>query len=101
MARLAVPEIADWCAVDLADGDDIQRVAVAHVDPARVELARTLQERYPPDPRSDAGINGVLRHGIAELYSEISDEMLVAAARDDEHLAAVRSVGLRSGCGRR
>jgi len=96
VARLAVPEIADWCAVDLAEGDDIQRVAVAHVDPARVELARTLQERYPPDPRSDAGIHGVLRHGIAELYSEISDEMLVASARDPEHLEAIRSVGLRS-----
>ena len=31
------------------------RVAVEHVDPARVELARELQERYPPDPRTDHG----------------------------------------------
>jgi PAS domain S-box-containing protein len=96
VARLAVPEIADWCAVDLADGDGIERVAVAHVDPARIELARAMQDRYPPDPRTNTGVYGVLRHGIAELYPEISDEMLVAGARDAEHLEIVRSVGLRS-----
>jgi serine phosphatase RsbU (regulator of sigma subunit)/PAS domain-containing protein len=96
VARLAVPEIADWCAVDLADGDEIRRVAVAHVDPARVELARALQERYPPDPRRDTGVYGVLRHGIAELYPEITEEMLIAGARDAEHLETILSVGLRS-----
>jgi PAS domain S-box-containing protein len=96
VAQLAVPEIADWCAVDLADGDDIERVAVAHVDPARVELAREMQLRYPPDPRTSTGVYGVIRHGIAELHSEITDEMLLAGARDPEHLEIVRSVGLRS-----
>jgi PAS domain S-box-containing protein len=96
VARLAVPEIADWCAVDLAARDGIERVAVAHVDPARVELAREMQTRYPPDPRTNTGVYGVLRHGIAELYPEISDEMIEAGARDPEHLQIVRSVGLRS-----
>src|SRR6185312_9013890 len=75
VARLAVPEIADWCAVALANGDDIERIAVAHVDPDRVQLAREMQDRYPPDPRTNTGVFGVLRHGIAELYPEISDEM--------------------------
>jgi PAS domain S-box-containing protein len=96
VARLAVPEIADWCAVDLANGDDVDRVAVAHVDPERVELARQMQERDPPDPRTNTGVYGVLRHGIAELYPEITDEMLEASARDAEHLRVVRSVGIRS-----
>jgi PAS domain S-box-containing protein len=96
VARLAVPQIADWCAVDLADGDEIERVAVAHVDPAKVELARAVQERYPPDPRSATGVYGVLRRGAAELYGEISDAMLEQTARDDEHLAIMRSVGIES-----
>ena len=55
-----------------------------------------MQERYPPDPRTNTGVYGVLRHGIAELYPEITDEMLVAGARDEEHLEIARSVGLRS-----
>jgi PAS domain S-box-containing protein len=96
VARLAVPAVADWCAVDLAAGDDIERVAVEHVDPARVELARQLQQRYPSDRDADTGVYAVLRHGRSELYRDIPDEMLVQAARDEEHLELIRSVGLRS-----
>ncbi len=96
VARLAVPEIADWCAVDLAAGDDLERVAVAHVDPARVALARELERRYPDDPHSDQGVRGVLARGAPELYPEISDELLELAARDPEHLELLRSVGMRS-----
>ena len=41
VARLAVPDFADWCAVDLLMGDDIKRLAVAHWDP---DKARWLHE---------------------------------------------------------
>jgi serine phosphatase RsbU (regulator of sigma subunit) len=96
VARLAVPQIADWCAVDLAGRDAVERVAVAHVDPARVQLAREVEERYPADPRSGTGVYGVLERGAAELYPEVTDAMLEQAARDPEHLQLLRSVGLRS-----
>src|SRR5205085_9868520 len=42
IADLAVPGVADWFGVDLA-GDapgDVERVAVAHVDPAKVGTAK-------------------------------------------------------------
>jgi PAS domain S-box-containing protein len=96
VARLAVPAVADWCAVDLVAGDAVERVAVAHVDPTRVALARELQDRYPPDPDSGTGVFEVIRHGRPELYREIPEAMLVQAARDDEHLRILRSLGLRS-----
>jgi PAS domain S-box-containing protein len=96
VARLAVPRIADWCAVDVAHGDEVERVAVAHVDPERVELARDVHERYPPDPSSHTGVYGVLRRGAAELYAEISDAMLEQGAHDEEHLRIMRSVGIQS-----
>ena len=96
IARLAVPEVADWCAVDLATRDGVERVAVAHVDPARVDLAREVQRRYPTDPRSDQGVYAVLRHGASQLYAEIPDEMITAAAQDAEHLELLRSLGMRS-----
>jgi serine phosphatase RsbU (regulator of sigma subunit) len=38
----------------------------------------------------------IVRGGPAELYPEIPDELLVAAARDEEHLRIARAVGLRS-----
>ncbi|HEX5780396.1 MAG TPA: SpoIIE family protein phosphatase [Solirubrobacteraceae bacterium] len=96
VARLAVPAVADWCAVDVLVGDELQRVAVEHVDPARVSLAREVQERYPPDPASETGAYGVMRRGRAELYRDIPDELLVQAAVDEHHLELLRSVGLRS-----
>ncbi|MGE3510802.1 MAG: hypothetical protein AB7N65_18160 [Vicinamibacterales bacterium] len=53
MANLAVPTMADWCAVHIVDDRGaVQRLAVAHADPAKVEWARRLQERYPSDPRA-------------------------------------------------
>jgi PAS domain S-box-containing protein len=97
LARLAVPSLADWCAVDLI-GDDgaVRRLAVEHVDPAKVALAKAIAERYPADPKSPRGVYRVLETGEPDLYPQIDDALLVAVARDEEHLALLRSVGLRS-----
>ena len=44
VAQLAVPDIADWCAVDIADDEGrLKRLGTAHIDPAKIEFARTLR----------------------------------------------------------
>lgn len=97
VARLAVPQLADWCAVDVLEEDgSTHRLAVEHGDPAKVEWAHELQRRYPPDLSASQGLPGVLRSGRSEFYPEISDEMLVAAARDPEHLRLMREIGFTS-----
>lgn len=97
VANLAVPKIGDWCGVDLVgESGVVAQVAVAHVDPAKVEYARELRRRYPPDPSSPSGVPNVLRTGVSEMIPEIPDEMLVASARDEEHLRIARELGLRS-----
>jgi PAS domain S-box-containing protein len=97
VARLAVPRLADWCAVELPDDRGVlQLVALAHADPERVAEARALRERYPPDPAEPAGAHAVLRSGRSELYSDITDEMLIEAARDAEHLERTRRLDPRS-----
>jgi signal transduction histidine kinase/PAS domain-containing protein len=97
LARLVVPDLADWCAVEIVDDEGVPRqVAVAHADPAKVEWARELNRRYPPNPDATTGVPNVLRSGKAELYPEITDEMLVSGAIDDEHLRITRELGLRS-----
>jgi len=97
LARLVVPDLGDWCGIDILDAQGaIRQVAVAHVDPAKVKWARELNQRYPPRPDAPTGVPNVLRTGKAELVAEISDEMLVAGAIDDEHLRIVRELGLRS-----
>ena len=58
MTFLAVPpKIADWCAVDMVDpnSEDLrERLAVAHVDPQKVAMAKELFRKYPPDPETDS-----------------------------------------------
>jgi len=97
VARLAVPTLADWCGVDMIGaGGSVERLAVAHEDPARVPLAQRLQERYPADPEAPGGLHNVLRTGLPEVYAEVTDAMLEAAARDPEHLGLLREIGFKS-----
>ncbi|MEA2300770.1 MAG: hypothetical protein QOE44_1305, partial [Solirubrobacteraceae bacterium] len=97
VASLAVPGFADWCGVDLV-GDRGERmpVAVAHSDPAKLVLAERLRTHEPEVMDPDQGLGRVLRTGRPEVYPEITDEMLVAGARTDEHLGLLREVGMSS-----
>jgi PAS domain S-box-containing protein len=97
VARLAVPFFADWCAIDMLDEDNsLRRLAVAHVDPAKVDLARNMQRRFPPDPASPQGVWNIIRTGESELIAEISDELLESSVKDAELLAVLRELGLKS-----
>lgn len=97
VAGLAVPHVADWCAVEIV-GDDLRpiRAAVAHVDPAKVGLAQELRRRYTPDPHATSGVSQVLRSGQSELHRDITAELLERVARDAEHLRILNELGLRS-----
>jgi PAS domain S-box-containing protein len=97
IANLAVPELADWCAVELLnDSGLLERKALAHVDPAVRQRAIDLSKRYPPDPEAPQGIYHVVRTGQPELYPDIPDEMLRAAAVDEEHYEEMVAIGMRS-----
>src|SRR5207247_1115175 len=62
VAQLAVPHLADWCAVDLLNDDgSIQSAAVAHADPGKLEVLRRLRADYPPDPDAPRGTGAVVR----------------------------------------
>src|SRR5581483_5058743 len=50
IAKLAVPQIADWCAIDIIDSKGkLQHVSLAHKDPKKVKWAKELQRRQPTD----------------------------------------------------
>ena len=98
VAQLAVPRLADWCAVQLAADMTgfYEQVAVAHVDPDKVRWARELQDRYPPDPDSPTGAPAVIRTGRSELYPVIDSALLEAAALDEEQIQLVRDLQMHS-----
>jgi PAS domain S-box-containing protein len=98
VASLAVSQFADWCAIDIVDpGGSLSRLAVAHVDPSKIQLANELADKYPADPDAPYGVPNVIRTRRPELFAEISDELLVqATAETPELLALLRELGLRS-----
>lgn len=97
IARLIVPQLADWFAVDLVDAEgNFELIEIDHKDPEQVKWVRALRERYPIDPDASTGAPNVVRTGQAEFYPEITDEMLVAGARNEEELALTRQIGSTS-----
>jgi signal transduction histidine kinase len=97
LARLVVPHLADWCAVDIVAEDGVPRpLAVAHVDPAKVTLAEQLRQQYPEDRDAPHGVPYVLRTGCSEFMTEIPDAVVVSSAKSAEHLQILRDLGLKS-----
>ncbi|HEX2673995.1 MAG TPA: ATP-binding protein, partial [Polyangiaceae bacterium] len=98
VAELAVPELADWCTIDILEpGAQVsQQLAVAHVDPAKVAYAREIGQRYPSNRNAPNGAPQVIRSGKSELYRELPAELIERAARDAEHLRILRELKLES-----
>ncbi|MHB8233819.1 MAG: SpoIIE family protein phosphatase [Solirubrobacteraceae bacterium] len=97
VAGLAVPRIADWCAVDLVGPDGGREpVAVAHSQPAKLQLAERMRTYEPDQLDPEQGLGRVFRTGESLVYTHIPDELLVAAAVDEEHLRLLRAVGMRA-----
>ena len=122
VARLLVPALADWCAVELGavelgdgelgdgelgdgelgdgelgDGElpEVGRdLAIVHADPAKIELVRELRARPGPDvPR---GAARVMATGEPQLHPEIGGSLLADWTRDPRHLRAASSCGIAS-----
>src|SRR5690606_18420338 len=117
LAKLVVPALGDWCAVDIvsevenvggASGEasrprpldlnqvQLLRLAAQHQDPLKLDLARRLYEAYPPDLSSPHGLGYVLKTGRSEWMADIPAELLASSARDEEHRTILEALGLRS-----
>ena len=97
LAKFVVPTLGDWCAVDILEEDGrFNRLAVVHSDPQKIALAKDLEERYPEDPKLPTSRWNVLASGKPVLFREITDDMIDAGARDPEHAALIRALGLTS-----
>ncbi len=97
VARVAVPTLADWCAVDVLEPDgQVRKVVVAHQDPERVRAAMEFHQRYPPDLGAAGGIGKVLRTGEPEFVRHIPEELVIATVSDPVRRQAVLALGIRS-----
>jgi len=109
LAKIAVPAVADFFAVDLVGESlaDIRRVELEHVDPTKAALAWQLTNSRPPRPEDPIGPGRAMATGESELISELSELVASRTASssgqgralrqaDDELFAIFRRLELRS-----
>ena len=95
VAHLAIPNLADWCVIDLLGEDGyLHRLAIVHRDPAKAEVAAELKRRYPKlAPDQSHTVWRVLPAGPPWFDPQITETRFVTEARDAEHLALLRQLG--------
>ena len=90
LARLIVPELCDWCAVDVLEAEGVGRnLVVLHVDPAKAELVRELFAEQQIDPNAPA-------EGTGEPRAVILDRERVARGLPEERRKLLARLGWRS-----
>jgi GAF domain-containing protein len=100
IVRLAVPKLADFCAIDLLeDGVSLRRVALAALD-VDVERANwAVASRYRRDPLGAHPVWEVLRDGRPLIWDEVDPDRLQRLARNGDHLRQLLERGICSWMG--
>ena len=80
LAQLAVPQLADWCAVHLLQADgSIEQVALAPAEMAKLQAAHDWLQNHLPNDDAD-GLPAVLRSGEPKLVTDVASDLWAAAA---------------------
>ncbi|WP_309646935.1 SpoIIE family protein phosphatase [Nocardioides sp.] len=94
--RLLVPRMADWCSLHLLRNGVLETAAVWHSDPDTSAWAQGMRDVFPVDMTSPTGAPAVVRTGQPELYAFIPEELIEAAAVNEEHATLLKRLGLVS-----
>lgn len=95
VAHLAIPQLADYCVIDVVEQGVTRRVAAHSVPSHEERIQKTLaflpdlsQERHP--------IARAIRTGEVQLVPELTPEILESLASTPEHGELLASFGIRS-----
>lgn len=80
LAELAVPQLADWCAIHLVQTDgSIEQVALAPAETVKREAANEWLQYHLPMDDAD-GLPAVLRSGEPKLVNDVGSNLWASAA---------------------
>jgi GAF domain-containing protein len=101
IARVAVPQYADWCLIDVLEEDArvARTVAGAHADASKGPWVEEIRRHYPPavgDAEPTEVRAKALRSGEPEIVPVVSAAWVSASARDARHLKLLHNLGPRS-----
>jgi signal transduction histidine kinase/GAF domain-containing protein len=94
LAHVPIPELADWCAVNIIENKKIRQSFVAQVDPAKAHVRDALMRAMPEWDRHPLWQE--MLTGGYQLLSEVSDDMLRGFALDDERYRLLSELKIRS-----
>jgi PAS domain S-box-containing protein len=95
VAGLAVPWLADWCAIHLVRKDGaIGTVALAHRDAEKAAWAEATVPDYRPSFDAPLGVGNVVRTGASELYHSVPEDLLERALGGGVMVEVMRRLGL-------
>ncbi|MPZ99880.1 MAG: GAF domain-containing protein [Dehalococcoidia bacterium] len=96
LAHLVIDEMADWCTVHVVDEDGKPRtLEVAHRDPAKVELLRSMRER-DLEGRQDSRLTTRLVAGESVFIPYVSADVLRGFTTDERRAGALAQLGLQA-----
>src|SRR4051795_4310407 len=85
VAQLAVPLLADWCAVDILEEDGtLRQITSGHPDPEQEALLLELRRRYREETAGSEGVLRVIATGQPELRSDVRGDAGRMAIREEE-----------------
>lgn len=96
VTRLLVPTLADWCIIQLLDGDELEIVALHHSDSGQVAWAKSMQGRFPLAGGQPGGAPTVVATGESELFPVLDTEVIASMAPSQEHRDVIRALGMSS-----
>jgi len=97
IAKLMVPTLADWSAIDIVSSDGSpKRVAVVHQNPKMIALVKEVDKHFPPDPNAPTGLYHVIKTGQPDFIPEITEEMIAQGVTDEAALRLLRKLNLVS-----
>lgn len=96
LARLAVPYLADCCAVDIVEGGRVRQLAVSCADPQKEEALRDIRRRHTRRPEGDDPIWRMLTDGKPYFFPDLSDSLRKANQPGPEQEELIGGLGLTS-----
>ena len=95
-ADLAVPRLADWCAIHIAeDGEEAAPLVIAHADAERARWGRAILGTLPLRPEHLRAFPA-MSTGEPELHADIPEPLVLALGRTPDEKEALRAVCVRS-----
>lgn len=94
LTQVPIPDLADWCMVNVVENREIRATSIAQRDPAKASLRKALQSAAGALKQHPLW-REMLSSGF-QLLTEVGDDLLRSVSINDSHYQLISQVGIRS-----